>query len=111
MKNKKVKLIIDWSLGLKYFTIYNEIDEKYDIITDRQIDDGAYTCWFNIDNIRREIQDYSKKNNLKLDEKELKNFLTEITEKGLSYSDKNFSEIQKDVAERNSQGIKIKIIE
>jgi len=111
MKNKKIKLFIDWSLGLKYFRIYNTMDEKYDFITERQVDDGAYTCWFNIDNIRREIQDYAKTNNLKLDEKELKNFLIDISKKGLSYSDKYFSETQKDVAERNSQGIKVKIIE
>ena len=111
MKNKKLKLFIDWSLGLKYFAIYNEINDKYDIITERQIDDGAYTCWFNIDNIKREIEDYSKENNFKLDQKELKNFLKSIEEKGFSYSDKNFSEIQKDVTERNSQGIKVKIIE
>ena len=29
MKNKKLKLFIDWSLGLKYFAIYNEINDKY----------------------------------------------------------------------------------
>ena len=110
MKSKKLKLLIDWSLGLKYFTIYNT-DEKYDIITERQIDDGAYANWFNIDNIRREIEDYSKENNFKLDQKELKNFLKSIAEKGFSYSDKNLSEMQKEVEERNSRGIKVKIIE
>ena len=110
MKNKKLKLFIDWPLGLKYFTIYNATDEKYDIITERQIDDGAYTCWFNIDNIRQEIEDYSKENNFKLDQKELKNFLKDITDKGFSYSDKNLLEMQNEIAERLLQGIKIKII-
>jgi hypothetical protein len=107
LKKKKLLLFIDWGYALKYFTI-SSYDED---ITSRQIDDGCYTCWFNIDNVKREIENYSEKNNFKLDEKKLKVFLKSIEVKGLSYSDKNKLEIQTDIEERNKQGIKIKMIE
>ena len=107
--NKLNNLFIEWGPSLGYFTIYTSLKE-YSSITGRDIDDGSYVNWFNIDNIRREIENYSEKNNLKIDEKNLKLFLKKIEEKGQSYSDKNLSEIIKDVEERNNQGIKIKII-
>lgn len=107
-KKKKLNLFIYWEL--EYFTIHPSPESVF-IITSRDIYDGVYTNWFNIDNVRREIENYSEKNNLKIDEKNLKLFLKNIEEKGVSYSDKNKSEVQKDVEERNTQGIKIKIIE
>lgn len=107
LKKKKLSLFIDWELT--YFTIHQS-HEDGNVITSRDLTDGSYTNWFNIDNIRREIENYSEKNNLKIDEKNLKLFLKKIEEKGHSYSDKNLSEIMKDVEERNNQGIKIKII-
>jgi len=108
LKKKKLSLFIVWEIT--YFTIHPSYEDDY-CITSRDLTDGYYTNWFNIDNIRREIEDYSEKNNLKIDEKKFKSFLKDIEDKGFSYSDKNLSEITKDVEERNSQGIKIKMIE
>jgi len=107
--NKLNNLFIEWGPSLGYFTIYTSLKE-YSSITGRDIDDGSYVNWFNIDNIRREIEDYSEKYDFKLDEKNLKNLLKSIEEKGFSYSDKNKLEIIKDVEQRNIDGIKIKII-
>ena len=107
MRNKKI-LFTDWALGLSNFKIYDSF-KTLNLITERTIDENGYTNWFNIDNIKREIESYAKNNNIKFIG--LKETLKNIKDNGFSYTDKTKFEFIKEAEKRYEKGIKIKIIE
>lgn len=63
---KEVKwLFTDWGFGLSSVSIYDSY-ESFNLITKREIDKDGCIQWFNIDNIKREIEEYGIKNNIKI---------------------------------------------
>ncbi len=78
-------LFTDWGFGLSYLKIYDDFD-SYNLITERKIDEKGCLNWFNIDNVKREIEDYAKNNNVKI--RGLNETIQSIKSKGFSYTDK-----------------------
>ena len=105
---EKKYLFVDWSFCLRSFMIYDSY-VTMNIITKRIIEEDGYTNWFNIDNIKKEIISYSKKNNIKIGG--LKETINDIHTKGFSYTNKTKHENILSAEEKNKNGIKIKIIE
>lgn len=103
MKNnnnkKEVKwLFTDWGFGLSNFKIYDSFD-SFNLITKRTITQGRCTNWFNIDNIKREIEEYAKSNNVKI--KGLKETLHDLKCAGFSYTDTTKNSAIKDANKMN----------
>lgn len=97
---KEVKwLFTDWGFGLSSVSIYDSY-ESFNLITKREIDKDGCIQWFNIDNIKREIEEYGIKNNIKI--KGLGETLATIDENGFSYSDKNKNDTILRVATQNA---------
>ena len=84
MKDEKW-LFTDWGFGLSEFKIYDSYG-SFNLITKRTIRKGRTTNWFNIDNVKREIEEWSKNNNVKI--KGLKETLEGIKSEGFHYTDK-----------------------
>ena len=103
LKTKKEKIEylhawISWGWALKSFKIIN--GDNYETITERNLEQNGKQCWFNITNIKKEINEYSNKLGLKTDLGEL--FVC-IDEQGLSYSDldPHFDRIKQKAKERS----------
>ena len=79
---KEVKyLFTDWASGMSSFKIYDSYD-SFNLITQRDITKNGIQ-WFNIDNVQREIEEYSIKNNIKF--KGLGETLRDICGEEISY--------------------------
>ena len=91
-------LFTDWQLGLSEFKIYDDFD-SFNLITKRTITQGRCTNWFNIDNVKREIEEYATKNNIRI--KGLNETLQSLKSNGFSYTDKGKEKAIKDANERN----------
>ena len=77
---KRLYLFTDWGFALSNFKIYDSF-ETMNLIIERKTNPH-----FNIDDIKREIESYSKIYNVKLCG--IKETLKDIHDKGLSYTDK-----------------------
>ena len=98
--NKKDRwLFTDWGMGLSSFKIYDSFDTR-NLITERTIDQNGRTNWFNIDNIKREIEVYAKDNNVKI--KGLNETIQDLRSTGFSYTDKTKEEYTKDANKRST---------
>jgi hypothetical protein len=96
-------LFTDYGFGLSHFKIYDSF-ETFNLITERIIREDSVTNWFNIDNIRREIEEYERLNpNIKL--VGLIETLNSIHENGFSYTDKDFNETRSEI--KNKRNIKM----
>lgn len=96
---KKKYLFTDWGFGLSNMKIYDSF-ESFNLITQREISKNGCIQWFNIDNVRREIEEYGVKNNIKL--KGLHETLRDINGEGFSYSDKDKEKTISKVLKQNS---------
>jgi len=95
--SKQKWLFTDWGFGMSHFKIYDSYD-SFNLITSRDIRKGNHIQWFNIDNIKREIKEWSKVNGVKL--KGLNETLKSIEEAGFSYTD---SDKEKTISQANKQ--------
>lgn len=95
--SKEKWLFTDWGFGMSHFTIYDSF-QSFNPITSRDIRKGNHIHWFNIDNIKREIKEWSKVNGVKL--KGLNETLKSIEEAGFSYTDKDK---EKTISQANKQ--------
>lgn len=102
-KKPKYWLFTDWSWGMSEFKIYTSYSDMK-IITYRKIKSGNITNWFNIDNVKGEIIEYSKLNNINI--KGLNETLDCIDSYGFSYNDKNIETYIKKSNEINKDYIK-----
>lgn len=91
-------LFTDWGFGLSHFKIYDS-SNSFNLITERTINSGGVIHWFNIDNVKREIEEWSKINNVKL--RGLKETLDGIKSEGFHYTDKGEERAIKDAYLRN----------
>lgn len=85
-KRDEVKYLhayISWGAGFNSFRIIN--GETYETITSRNLRENGKRCWFNITNVKNEVNEYAKKIGVKSDLGEL--FIC-IEKDGLSYHDK-----------------------
>ena len=105
-KKEERWLFTDWAFGMSSFKIYDSF-ETFNLITSRTINSGGITNWFNIDNIKREIEEYAKSHpNIKI--KGLKETLGDIHSMGFSYTDKTK---KKDIEINSLSDRNIKIID
>lgn len=102
-KKTEYWLFTDWSWGMSEFKIYTSYSDMK-LITYRNIKSGNITNWFNVDNIKREIIEYSKLNNINI--KGLNETLDSINSVGFSYNDKNIETYIKKSNEINKDYIK-----
>ncbi len=91
---KYLHVYISWGYGMNYFKIIN--GENDDIITERNLRKNNKQCWFNILNIKSEINQYAKKFGYNVDLGEL---YISIQDDGLSYH--NIEDVKKMAEERN----------
>lgn len=98
-KQKERWLFTDWGFGMSNFKIYDSY-ETFNLITKRQISNGEYTNWFNIDNVKQEIENYQK-NHPEIKIKGVKETMQSIKSAGFSYSNSNKDKSQLDADTRN----------
>jgi len=109
MKKEIRWLFTEWSLGLSSFRIYDSYD-TFNYITGREIGGGNNVNWFNIDNVKREIELFAEKNNIKI--KGLNETLNDIKSHGFSYKNSEKQQYILDAEKRNKEkGTNIKIID
>ena len=99
-KKKECWLFTDWGFALSDFKIYDSYD-SFNLITKRTIDKGGCINWFNIDNVKREIEEYAQKNNIKI--KGLNETIQSIKSKGFSYTDKDKEKTIQEANEKNKK--------
>lgn len=80
---KYLHAYISWGAGFNSFRIIN--GDTYETITSRCLRENGKRCWFNIANVKREVDEYAKKIGVRSDLGEL--FIC-IERDGLSYHDK-----------------------
>ena len=95
----KKYLFTDWGFGLSNMKIYDSYD-SFNLITQREISKDGCIRWFNIDNVKREIEEYGIKNNIKF--KGLGETLRDIDAEGFSYSDKDEEKTISKVLKQNN---------
>ena len=94
-ENKKyLHAYISWEFGMNNFKIIN--GENYGIITERNLLKNGKQCWFNILNIKSEINQYAKKFGYNVDLGEL--YIC-IQDEGFSYH--NIEDVKEKSEERN----------
>jgi hypothetical protein len=75
---------VSWSAGFRSFRILN--GDSLEIITERNLYQNGKTCWFNIVNVKNEVKEYAKNNNLSMEG--LGELFICIEDEGLSYHNK-----------------------
>ena len=97
-QEKYLNAYVSWGWALSSFKIVN--GDTYETITERDLRKNGKQCWFNLTNIKKEVEDYAKKHNLKTDLGEL---YFSLDKQGLSYShlEPHLDEIKKIAKERS----------
>ena len=97
--NKYLNAYISWVGGMRSFRILN--GDNYDIISERELRQNGKQCWFNLTNVKNEVNEYAKKLGLKTTG--LGELFICIENDGFSYSDKDprFDEVKQKAKERS----------
>lgn len=103
IKKEERWLFTDWGFALRNFKIYDSYN-SFKLITERKLSDGEYTNWFNIDNVKREIQAYQEKHpEIKL--RGITETLKTLESHGFSYKNSQKKQAQLDADKRNKNYI------
>ena len=76
---------VSWEFGFKSFQILNS--DNFDVISERKLIKDGKQCWFDISNVRKEVEIYAKERDLSLSG--LDELYQCINDEGFSYSHKD----------------------